>query len=510
MIEKREIALAAGSSITQTIIGAITSFMLLKYILDVLGAAKLGVWSLVLAAASMVQVANLGMTGSIVKHVADCDALADKEKMSAVIQTTILSIAVFALLLIVTAYPLAKAYFGFALDPASYTDAIEILPVALIAFFVYMIAAVYQGAIYGCHLIIHRNAILIVDSISYLLLSIMLMPGYGLLGLAYARLAQNFFTLLLSIAVLKHRLVQLPLVPMYWSKSRFSEMFTYAANFQLISLLTMLADPITKGLLGKYGSVSMVGYYEIANRIVQVFRALLVNANQVLVPTFARLDKLDPGRISSTFIASYQVVFYLTVPGFCLLAISAPLISEIMIGREEPFFVRSVSLLSAGWLLNTLAVPAYFAIIGAGNMKVNVASHLAMTAVNLLLAYVWGRTIGGIGVVSAWSLALAIGGILLNMMYFRAHGVSWRNAIPEGSRSLAVRCLLGMVIAYSMWWRLSDIQSLVRDNLAWTNVSVKIATAGAMIVAFATIVAMPMWNHSIRRKLWRVVIPVAT
>lgn len=510
MIEKRKIAFAAGSSITQTIIGAITSFILLKYILDVLGPAKLGVWSLVLAAASMVQVANLGMTGSIVKHVADCDALAEKEKMSAVIQTTIVSIAVFALLLIAAAYPVAKEYLEFALDTASYADAMEILPVALLAFFVYMIAAVYQGAIYGCDLIVSRNAILIVDSVSYLLLSVMLTPSYGLLGLAYARLAQNFLTLLLSVAVLRRRVSQLPLFPFYWSKSRFAEMFNYAANFQLLSLLTMLADPVTKGLLGRFGSVSMVGYYEIANRIVQVARALLANANQVLVPTFARLDKLYPGEISSTFIASYQVVFYLAVPGFCLLAISAPLVSEIMIGREEPFFIWSFSVLSGGWMLNTLAVPAYFALVGAGNLKANVISHLTMTMVNLILAYFWGRTFGGVGVISAWGLALASGGIILNVMYFRTHEIPWHNAIPKGSRLLTVLCLMGIVIAYGIWSQLTDIEAFMTASLAWTEATIKIAALSAIVLAFMLMVAAPMWGHPIRRKLWRTIIPMGT
>lgn len=509
MIEKKRIAFAAGSSIAQTVVGAIASFILLKYILDVLGPAQLGVWSLVIAAVSMVQVANLGMTGSIVKHVADCDALADQEKMSAVIQTTIVSIAVFALLLMTAAYPLAKAYFGFALDSASYSDALAILPLALLAFFVYMIAAVYQGAIYGCHLIVHRNAILIIDSISYLFLSIALTPGYGLMGLAYARVAQNCFTLTLSIVMLRRHVPQLPLLPLRWNKSRFSEMFTYAANFQLISLFTMLADPITKGLLGRYGSVSMIGYYEIANRIVQVLRALLVNANQVLVPTFARLDKLDPGKISGTFIISYQVVFYLAVPGFCLIAISAPLISEVMIGREEPFFIFSVSALCGGWLINTLAVPAYFAIIGAGNMRANVASHLAMTAVNLLLAFVWGHTFGGMGVVSAWSLALVLGGFVLNIMYFRIYEIPWRAAIPKGSRLLTIFCLTGTVVAYGIWWQLPDVAVLMTDRLAWMGEAIKFAISGAMVAAFMVIVAVPMWNHPVRRELWRIVVPAA-
>ena len=70
MINKKKIAISAGSSIIQTVVSGITVFILFKYILKTIGPEKLGIWSLVLAASSMVQVANLGMSGSIVKNAA--------------------------------------------------------------------------------------------------------------------------------------------------------------------------------------------------------------------------------------------------------------------------------------------------------------------------------------------------------------------------------------------------------------------------------------------------------
>ena len=502
MIDKRKIALAAGSSITQTLVGGLTTFILFRYILETIGPEKLGIWSLVIAASSMIQVANLGLSGSIVKHVADCDAIGDKKKMSVVIQTAVISIALFTLVLILGAYPGAKAYFGFTLDSVSCGDAVEILPMALLAFLAYMIAAVYQGAMYGCQLIVHRNVILMTDSISYLVLSVMLMPSYGLPGLAYARLAQNCFTLVLTVVLLRRYIPQLPLFPVRWSKSRFKEMFAYAANFQIVSLLVMLADPITKGFLSKYGNISMVGYYEIANRMLQIFRALLVNANQVLVPVFAHLEKLDPKKISGAYIASYQIVFYLTVPGFCLLAISGPLISEAMIGRYEPFFVWSVIVLCAGWSINTLAVPAYFASMGAGTMKANVVSHIVMTGVNLLLIYVLGSLWGAEGVILAWGWALALGGVVLNMMYFRAYEISWRGVVPKASRLLTLLCLVGLGVAYGFGRQMSDVESSMINNLSWTAAAAKFAATGSMILIFVAIVAVPVWAHPVRRKLW--------
>ena len=501
MIDKKKIAVSAGSSIVQTVVAGFTTFILFKFILATIGAEKLGIWSLVIAASSTVQVANLGMSGSIVKYVADCDALEDKQGMSVVIQTTVISIALLAFALIFGAYPAIKAYLDFALNADLYRDAMEILPIAMLAFLIMMVAGIYQGALYGCQLIVHRNMILISDSISYLVLCLILMPGYGLLGLAYARLAQNCLTLLFSVVLLRRYVPQLPLFPLHWSKARFRHMFAYAANFQFISVLVMLSDPITKGFLSKYGNVSMGGYYEIANRMVQIFRALLVNANQVLVPTFARLEKLDPGKVSSAYIASYQIVFYLTIPGLSLLAISAPLISEILIGRHEPFFVWSTIVLCAGWLINTLSVPAYFATMGTGHMKGNVISHVAMTAMNVLLIYAFGNLWGGIGIVLAWSVAVASGGIIMNIMHYRAYKIAWRNIVPEASRLLTVLCLFGLAVAYGIWRQLPRIESSLMNEWAWTNTWASVMASGVMVVIFAAIIGMPMWAHPLRHKL---------
>lgn len=504
MIDHKKIATNASSSIVQTIVAGITTFILFKLILLTLGSEKLGIWALVLAVSSMVQVANLGMSGSIVKNVADRDALGDKENMAIVIQTAVISMGLFSLTLIVGAYPLIEAYIHYAINANLFYEAKEILPIAMLAFLVTMVGSIYQGALYGCHLIVQRNWVLMADSVLYLLLSVLLMPRYGLLGLAYARFAQNCFTLMFTLILLKQYIPQLPLLPLNWSKAHFKEMVGFATNFQLISLLVLLSDPITKGFLSKFGTISMVGFYEIANRLVQIFRSLLINANQVLVPQFSRLDKLAPEKISITYINSYRVIYYLAVPGFCLLAASAPLFSELLLGRHESFFIWSTVALCMGWLLNSLAVPAYFASIGTGDMKANVISHVAMTLVNLILIYLVGQIYHGAGVVLAWSSALAIGGIVLNWIYYRSYKISWRGFIPQASYLLTGLCILGLLIDFSILRYLPDIHSLLANGAlegTWTRFFV----TGAPVMIFAAVVGISMWTHPIRRKLWSLV-----
>lgn len=501
MVDKRRIVISAGSSVAQVIISGFTVFLLYRYLLEIIGPEKLGIWALVLSVSSMVQAANLGMTGSIVKHIADYDALGDKKKITLATQTAAISIALFSLVFVGGVFPAAKYYFQFALEPRFYRDALEILPLALVSFWIYMMIGIYMGALYGCHRIVQRNAVLVADSLSHFGLCVILAPGYGLIGLAYARLIQNCLTLVVVVVLLKKYVPGMPVLPYRWNKDLFKEMFGYAASFQIIAILGMLTDPLTKGFLSKYGNVSMVAYYEMAQKFVQLFRALLANANQVLVPTFARINQLDPKNILNIYLASYRLIFYLAVPGFSLLAISAPLVSELWVGYYEPVFVSAVIMLCIGWLVNILSVPAYHSGMGTGHMKENVIAHVTVAVTNVIAILVVGRLLGGMGVVVARVFAMMFGAMLLMYLYHKRSSLRLNEAIPESSRLLALLSMIGVTMSYLLWQWLPGVQAHlvllgpVSDSLVHGIVS------AIMILFFVLLVAIPMWNHPVRRQL---------
>ena len=78
-------------------------------------------------------------------------------------------------------------------------------------------------------------------------------------------------------------------------------MMGYGLNIQMISVSQMLYDPITKGLLVKFGGLDLAGYYEMANRMVIQLRGLIVSAVQVLVPTIADLKEKNPDSIHKVY-----------------------------------------------------------------------------------------------------------------------------------------------------------------------------------------------------------------
>lgn len=503
MVRRSRIATNALSSVVQIIVSGLTLVILYRYLLGTIGVEKLGVWSLVLATSSMIQVANFGLTGSIVKHIAECDARGDKQSLAVAVETAIITVTFLSLLLIICAYPAAKYYLAFAIDGQLCREALDILPVALIAFVLLMVTSVYQSGLYGCQLIVQRNGLLIGESFSHLALCLLLAPRYGLLGLAYARAAQNLMTLTASAAFLKHHVSSLSLLPYRWDKDQFKQMVGYAANFQIISILVMLSDPITKALLGRVGGVSMVGYYEMANKLVQLFRSLIVNANQVLVPAFANLGQLQPWRVSELYLKSYRMVIYLALPGFGLLIVCTPLISELWVGRIEPVFVWSMLLLSAGWFANTLAVPAYFASLGTGEMRINVTSHVVMTMTNIVLGVSLGQVIGGLGVVAGWAIALAIGGLSLNLLYYHRKSIGLGHLCSHDDRMLGLHVALALGASCLAWQVFPGAWDVSLPALgvsgAWGTMLTSVITIGG----YLAILTLQVWKHSIRTDVQR-------
>jgi len=334
-MQRRRVFINAIMSLVQIVLVSGVLFFLYRFLLKTIGVEQLGIWSLVLATTSVTQIANFGLSGSVVKFVAKYVARGEDRNVSGVIQTAVISLGVIIGTVLLAGYPLIKWVLGLVVPVNSLGLALSILPYALFSLWLTTITGVFQSGLDGFQRIYIRNLLMMGSSIFYALLCFIFAPKYGLIGLAYAQIINNTAILIVSWVLIKRFLPVLPVVPYQWDRTLFKEIINYGINFQIISITTMFYDPITKALLSKFGGLSMVGYYEMANRMVQQFRALIVSANQVLVPAIADLQENNPEKIRSVYLTNYNLLFYLALPLYTLIIISTPLISEIWIGHYE-------------------------------------------------------------------------------------------------------------------------------------------------------------------------------
>ena len=487
-IQKRRLLINAIMSVVQVVVTSCILFLLYRFLIRTIGVEKLGIWSVVLSTSSVARIANLGLSGSVVKFVAKYLARDEQKTTAVVIQTSIISVGIFCGLILLMVYPFASWLLSLVIPSNNLGETISILPYSLISLWIMMIMGTLQSGFDGSQRIGLRSIIIMASTLLHLILSFVMVPHYGLMGLAYARVIQTFMLVVGSWFILRRIIPMLPIIPYQWDKKIFYEMIGYGLNFQIISISTMLYEPVTKALLSRFGGLSMVGYYEMANRMIKQLRALIVSANKVLVPAIANLQERNPNFVQKIYKDNYDLMLYIALPFFSIIIIVIPLISKIWLGHYEAVFVIFSFLLAMNSFINILSVPAYFSYLGIGELKWNTLGHVTIAIANLGLGFVFGYFYGGIAVVIAWILSSIIGSVIIAVSYHFRYKIPLSELIPTQNRKIVIACMFSIFVTFLLYHQFGRYFNFIT------------LTTFILLVSFAIIIPF-IWYHPMRKRL---------
>jgi O-antigen/teichoic acid export membrane protein len=455
-----------------------------------LGVESLGVWSLVVALASLAKLGELGLSGSVVKFVARAEATGGRAGEAArIIRLSAVLVAVSLAVAAAIAYPLLSSALEHLLTGPALAAAREILPLSLVVVWVNGVASVLLGALEGYQRADLRAATAAAGALALLFGALILVPGHGLHGVVVAQLIQALVLCVLPSWYLRGRASPPQVaIPRASRRTLLKELLGYGGAFQLITIVGLLLDPMTKAILASVGTPGTVAYFEMASKMVAQFRALIVSANQVVVPWIASLKEAQPARIAELYRASFRMLAFLAIPLLATVGAATPLIAEFWIGHyQQDFVVLSLMLIAANFL-NILSGPAYFSNLGEGELRWNVRCHLLMALLNGILGIGLGTWFGIYGAVAGNALAVAISSVLLMLAY-------------HARRSIRVGDLLGSedTLLLAAGLGVIGLSLLLHD---WLTGRVPLA-ANALYcaVAVGAILILPVWRHTARRRL---------
>ena len=473
------------SSLVQMAFSAGVMFLLYRYLLARLGPSALGLWSLVLATTSTSRVAELGLTASLVRYVSKYSAVCDEESAREVIETALLTLGCVYGAGLALAFPGIEWLLRRLIAGADLPTALLLLPFSLISLWLNVIQGALASALDGINRTDIRAGATVMSNLIFLVCVLILVPRFGLTGVAIAQIG----TSCLAIAVLWPVVVGLfPGLPWFPSRFRLSalrEMLGYGLNFQAISVIAMLFDPITKGFLAHYGGLPLTGYYELASRLVLQCRSLMIAPSQASIAMISGISETESDNIPVVYAATLRAYAFLSTLLYPCLIAAAPLFSYVMTGAIHPSLILFIVILSVAWWGNTLSAPAYFINMGTGDIGWNTISHLAIGLLNTLLGFLCGSFWGAYGVVVGWSLALIIGSSIVNIQYHLKSRISQLAVFPRESYPL----LLASGIVVFLGW------------IAYTSVlagAPALARSVMLVVVFLLGVALPAWRHPLR------------
>lgn len=428
-MQKSKLFFNSIAAIGQVLIVGVVYLILYRYLLVTLGIELLGVWSLIIASTSLALIANFGISTSIIKFVATYYARNDFDRLRKLIFTAaVFIIGTYSIISVVIL--IAGTYVLPHFIEAKYLSiALEILPFSLLSLIINALGGVISSCLDGIQKNYIKSYIVSFSSIVLFALSVLLTPKFGLKGLIFAQIFQAIIVLVASIYYLSKSIKSIFTLQWNWSKSLFKEIINYGIKMQALSFMQMSFEPITKALLSKYGGLAMVGYYEMASRLVTQLRSLIVSANQVIIPVVAEAKETKETYVKELYIKTFSIVLLFDIVLITGIIITAPIVSFLWIGKIVPFFLFAVVLNSIVAFVNICSNPAYFSYLGEGKLNWLIYSYIAITLLNPILSYFLGIEFNGYGVVVGWNIAFLIGSLLVLFSYHQKNHISLKSLL---------------------------------------------------------------------------------
>lgn len=452
----KKLTVNAISAVVQVVFTALLYFFLYKYLIKNIGVEQLGIWSLILSFSSIANLANLGLTSGLVKFVAEYLTAQDKTKLGKLIFTSVLSMTILFIVLSLIILLGAEFFLKFIIDKKFLQTALEILPYSLASLCINAVGGVFTSVLEGHQKNYIRNFIYIFSGIVMFGGVVLWTPKLHLEGVALAQLIQSVFILLTALIFVLRINPDNKILNWKWSSESFKELFNYGYKFQVVSISQLLYEPATKLLLSKYGGLVLLGHYEMATKAVNQFRALLTNANQVVVPVVAEKAKVQgTSFLQNFYIKMNRVLLLFNLPLSTVLLVATPYISLLWIGHLNYDFIFSMFLLIVSNFINIMCGPAYFSSLGEGRLNILVIAHVAMAIINIVLGLLLGVLIGGYGIIAAWAIALAIGSICVVANYNKSLHVGFFDLFRRDERNLLWVSLIIILINLGAYYFIS-------------------------------------------------------
>jgi len=445
-----------------------------RFLLQKLGADKVGLWALVLSTTSVAKMSQLGLSGSTLRFISMHLARGDDKAVSETAETAVLSVALFTLPMGIAGYALFKIMLPVLVEDVYLKEATALLPFCLFSFILSSTASVPIAIIEGYQRFDMKVKLQIACQTLYLIISFLTVERFGLQGLGYAQIIQSTVLLFTSWILGRNLAPNLPLIPRHWKFTRLKEIMVYGVNFQVIGVLNIVNGPLIRGLLTFYGSLEITGYYEIADRLIRQVKNVMDNASRVLIPVFADVVENHAELFRGLYRKSYSLLFSLVLISYTTLIVFFKPFAQVWLGEYDGVFATFTYLLILGYGINNLCVPAYVAFAGSGEMHWNTLGHVVMAILTVALGSVLGIIWGGTGVVIGYVMALAGGSLLILILFHRLKNISFASLLP----------MRGRMIAFSLM--LAPFALLIIENSAIGNGVVAYCIYGVQIILVAT------------------------
>jgi O-antigen/teichoic acid export membrane protein len=394
--------------------GIAASLVSLPIVLDAVGPAGYGVWTIGLAIIAWFSVADTGFAPAVQRWTAWAKGEDRPEDVVALLWTTLLAYIALGVVMLGAALLLAEpATRLFDFPAALRADAVRTLELVGLVLLVTMVGAALGNVLQGLERFVAMGVTTALGAIAFLASVVVLLEaGRGIVGLAEAAIVQQG-TIALTRACAVRRLVT-GHRPRLVGRAQVREMAVFSAKLQVSVLAWLFNSQSDKVVMGLVASTATVGQLGIASQVADAGRLVAGAALAPIVASLAVTAALrDPERLRVHFAWVHRTWLEVIGGGTVIgLAVLHPLLLA-WLGRgygEASVFGAFLVAGMGGALLTGTAV-AYLRAIGRPGLEARYG--VVMVVLNIAFTVPLALVLGPVGVVAGTLLAYVLAALWL-------------------------------------------------------------------------------------------------
>ena len=403
MSTSRKLALGSAARVSHVMLATLAGFFMMPFLVGELGERWYGIWVAVGSLVGSYYLIDFGLASAVTRFVTMSIARKDADGVNQIINTALRIYCVLALLLILVTAGLVMLIPVIMEDPgdvAIVRHTLSIVGLTLALGFPFKAFAGIGQAHNRYDLLTLINivslAVLVAGSV------VVVLMGYGILGLAYAGLGASMVTDLLLFQLVKRLFPDLSFSSRYFRRGLVRELFSYSSW----SFVTQIADQVRLRIdaliVGALINASAVTHYFVGARLAELANNLLYQATNIVTPILTRYHA--EGRRSEMqeailFLTRINIVAGVFVSGG-LCALGAAFIARWM-GAEfldaAPVLFTLTVAMTAAFIVNPLDNLLYAVARHRALALINIGDAIANLALSLLLGHwfgMWGVALG--------------------------------------------------------------------------------------------------------------------
>ncbi len=381
--------------------GFISPFILTPLIISYIGQTQFGIYAIVMGFIGTFGLLDFSISASFIKFISEHYNKNQFDELNKTINTGLFFYIAFTLIICSIVLIFSDPILNLINIPPDLFDLAKFsLYISLLIFFLATSSTIFVSILISVQKM-YKNSIagLIINVINFIVTYILLVSGYGLLGILFTQLVAVVISVFFNIFLSLREVPQIRINFSFINMISFKKMGVFGLQMQVSRFSSFLSEKYDEFLLGSFTNLGNVTYFNLANRVSRLGKFFPLQLFQQVAPVAAELQANNSqSKLNELFFEATKYLTVFSAPIFLYIFVFADLIITTWVGPGYEITVYLLRILAAGQLINLLiSAPGNSIIPNIGIPKYLMFEGIISLAINLVLSFILIKYYGIVG-----------------------------------------------------------------------------------------------------------------